>query len=368
MTGKMFEEAGELRDLLFTMMESLPGGLLLADRQGVLLAANRKAGDLLGLAGTSLQGRSCYQLLEQVLGMPADQTGPLRRPGGRLTWAAGPGRKKGAVHLAISRHELQSPFQRLAGFFLVVEDITYLRMMEAGLERQKRYAAMEEMAVHMTQELKNPLGSLELSASILKRELREDPDNERLAGQMLRAIRTMDHLLDNYVTFSSLPAPVPARIDVRAWLERTAARLEEAAREKGISCVRRYGHQRETIVGDPELLHQLSLNLGLNGLESMTAGGELRIETGTAAPAAGRAGFLEVKFIDRGCGIPEELQERIFDPFFTTKDRAGGLGLAIVHHITEAHGGLIQVASRPGHGTTVSVLLPDGGGRVKGEG
>jgi PAS domain S-box-containing protein len=365
MTGEMFEEAGELRDLLFTIMESLPCGLLLADRQGALLAGNQKAAALLGLAGISLQGRSCYQLLEQLLGMPAGQTTALRRPGGRISWAAASRRQQGAAHLVISRHELKSPFQRIAGFFLVLEDITYLRMMETRLDRQKRYAAMEEMAVHMTQELKNPLGSLELSASMLKRELRDDHGNERLVGQMLRAIRTMDHLLDNYVTFSSLPAPLTVQIEARQWLEETAARLEDLAREKGIVCVRRYGHHRETIFGDAELLQQLSLNLGLNAVESMANGGELRIETGTVAATAERPGYFEVKFIDQGCGIAEELQEKIFDPFFTTKDRAGGLGLAIVHHITEAHGGLIQLASRPGHGTTISVLLPERGGELR---
>lgn len=359
MTAQIFEEAGTLRDLLFTIMESLPFGLLLADRQGALLAANQKAGTLLGLTGTSLVGRSCYQLLEQLLEMSAEQTAVLKRPGGRAVWAGGT-RENEAGYLAISRHELRSPFQQIAGFFLVLEDMTYLRMMEDRLARQKRYAAMQEMASHMSQELKNPLGSLELSASILKRELRDDPENGRLAGQMLRAVRTMDHLLDNYVTFSSLPTPIPAEIDVRQWLEETAAKLEGLARDKEISCRRCYGHQEQTIVGDGELLLQLSLNLGLNAVESMASGGELRIETATHPVTAERAGYLEVKFIDQGCGIPEELHEKIFDPFFTTKDRAGGLGLAIVHYVTEAHGGLIRLESRPGRGTAFAVLLPEG--------
>jgi signal transduction histidine kinase len=360
MTGQIFEEAGVLRELLFTIMESLPYGLLLADRHGALLASNQKAGALLG--GTSFRGRSCYQLLEQHLGMPADHTNSLRRPGGHVIWEIQDPRKSEAGCLAISRHELKSPFQQVAGFFLALEDMTYLRMIEARLARQKRYAAMQEMAVHMSQELKNPLGGLELSASILKRELEDDPGNKRLVGQMLRAIRTMDHLLDNYVTFSFLPAPVPVEINVRQWLEETAVKLEELAKGKKISCIRRYGHQGETIIGDEELLRQLSLNLGLNAIESMAYGGELRIETGTRPATRERTGYLEVKFIDQGPGIAVKLQEKIFDPFFTTKDRATGLGLAIVHYVTEAHGGLIQLESRPGHGSAFTVLLPERGG------
>jgi signal transduction histidine kinase len=88
----------------------------------------------------------------------------------------------------------------------VVEDITYLAMMEARLSRQQRFAAMQELAVHMSQELKNPLGSLELYASVLKRELEGEPENQRLAVQMRQAVRTMDHLLDNYTPFLNLAA------------------------------------------------------------------------------------------------------------------------------------------------------------------
>jgi signal transduction histidine kinase len=202
------------------------------------------------------------------------------------------------------------------------------------------------------------LGSLELSASVLKRELEGEPGNERLAAQMLRAVRTMDHLLDNYTTFVNLPAPSFSRIDIRQWLEETTSKLELLVQDEGIAFQRHYRHIDNFMEGDPDLLQQLSLNLGLNGLESMSTGGELRIETGTRALGSGYPDCLEVRFMDQGQGIAAAIQEKIFDPFFTTKDRAGGLGLAIVHHVVEIHGGLIEVSSRPGNGTVFTVLLP----------
>jgi PAS domain S-box-containing protein len=358
MTSVTFEKAGELRDLLFTIIESMPYGLLLADRQGEVVASNHQALALLGLMGTSLQGRSCFELLQQAQSLPSAKVDELRRPGSRIAWETRGEQGRECSHLAVSRQELKSPFQGVSGFFLVVEDITYLAMMEARLSRQQRFAAMQELAAHMSQELKNPLGSMELYASVLKRELAGEPENERLAVQMLQAVRTMDHLLDNHTTFLNLPAPSFSSIDVSGWLEETAGKLDLLAQERGMTICRQYRHILSHVEGDGDLLQQLSLNLGLNALESMKTGGELQIDTGARAATAEHPGYLEVKFMDQGSGIAAGLVGKIFDPFFTTKDRAGGLGLAIVHHVAEMHGGLIEVTGRSGGGSVFTVLLP----------
>jgi signal transduction histidine kinase len=359
MSRKIFQDTGGLRDLFFTMIESLPCGLLLADSQGGVLAVNRKGRDLLDLMDSCLQGCSCYELLEQAQGMPAGHTDDLRRPGGRITWEKKLRHGLETSHLAISRQELKSPFQEISGFFLMIEDITYLAMIESRLNRQQRFAAMQEIALYMSQELKNPLGSLELYASLLKRELEgEESGNARLAVQMLSAIRAMDHLLDNCTTFVSLPPPRFTRVNIGRWLKESIGKLELLAKDKAIAFHLHCRHRDNFLEGDTELLQQLSLNLGLNGVESMASGGELRIESGTRTFTDGHPDCLEVRFVDQGHGIDAQVREKIFDPFFTTKDRAGGLGLAIVHHVAEIHGGLLEVSSQPGEGSAFTVLLP----------
>ena len=154
-------------------------------------------------------------------------------------------------------------------------------MAASQLDRQRRFAAMQEMAVRMSQDLKNPLGGLALYASILNRELKDDPDNERVTSQMISAVHTMDHLLDNYVTFASLPEPRYGKVNVKEWLGQTVdqLRLLDAADGIDISCD--YRHHGEYILGDPELLRQLSLNIGINALESMEAGQEMKLRTRT---------------------------------------------------------------------------------------
>ncbi|MGV1099443.1 two-component system sensor histidine kinase NtrB [Thiovibrio sp. JS02] len=347
-----------LREFFFAIIESLPGGILLADRQGNLLAVNQKASQLLGLAGSSIQDKSCWALLAQkfVLG---DDAAVLRMPGGRLLCESIPA-STGAEkrHVLISRNDLASPFLHVSGFFLSLEDVTFPTLMEMHLNRGKRFAAMREMAEAMSQELKNPLGSLELYASILKRELAEDPDNERIAAQMLGAVRTMTHLLNNFVTFSGLPQPEMKAVDLTVLLKKSIQSLQEMAAAHGILIESRLGKGQAAVVGDPALLEQLFVNIGLNAIESMPGGGILAVALKTVRADKEHGPLLEVKIKDNGCGIAPESLEKIFDPFFSTKGGKRGLGLAIGHYIAEIHNGLIEVESRQERGTTFRVLLP----------
>lgn len=359
LTRISFDKADHLREFLFTVIESLPNGIVFADRDGRLQAANRKACVLLGLAGRSYLDRSCWEILNQNLRISSDELSRLYVPAGKILCEI-KGEEEGDEQrcISISRNELKSPFLHITGFFLSFDDITYPAMVAIQMDRQKRLAAMQEMAVSMTQELKNPLGSLELYASLLKRELSDDPDNRRVTEQMVRAVHSMNHLLDNYATFSSLPVPRLEPVNIHDWLEQACGHLQLLDTNREITFTAKYNHGVEEIIGDAELLRQLALNIGLNCIESMENGGELVIKTRILSSSDVHPGFLEVTFIDQGEGIARENLKKIFDPFFTTRNRAKGLGLAIVHHIAEAHHGFVKVESRPGRGSAFTVLLP----------
>lgn len=353
-----FETSEQLRDFFFAVIESLPGGILLADPAGNLLAVNRRAAELLGLEGGSLQNRTCWSLLARRFGLDEDVPA-LRSSGGRLLCEyrpAGPGTDR--RHVLVSRNDLASPFLHVSGFFLSLEDVTFPALMETHLDRGRRFAAMQEMAEAMSQELKNPLGSLELYASLLKRELAGDPDNEGIASRMLGAVRAMSHLLDNFVTFSSLPVPEMQALDLVGVLEKSMRTLREIAGGHGIFIENDAGREPLPVVGDPALLEQLFLNVGMNAVESMGEGGTFSLTTRMVPASREHGPLVEIRARDQGPGIAPEDLGRVFDPFFSTKGRNRGLGLAISHHIAEVHRGLVKVESEPGQGTTIRVLLP----------
>jgi signal transduction histidine kinase len=109
------------------------------------------------------------------------------------------------------------------------------------------------------------------------------------------------------------------------------------------------------------LLKQVFLNIILNAFQAMPGGGALEIETrmiGDAENLPDVGSLVDVRFSDTGVGIPAEHLAKIFDPFFSTREKGSGLGLAIVHSIIDMHGGSIDVESREGGGTIVSVMLP----------
>jgi two-component system, NtrC family, sensor kinase len=109
------------------------------------------------------------------------------------------------------------------------------------------------------------------------------------------------------------------------------------------------------VKGDFGQLQQVFINLIVNAIQAMPGGGELTIQSSSAA-----AGFIKVSVQDTGCGIPPENMEKLFTPFFSTKDavKGVGLGLAVSYGIIERHGGRIEVHSQVGHGSTFSVYLP----------
>ena len=101
-------------------------------------------------------------------------------------------------------------------------------------------------------------------------------------------------------------------------------------------------------------LNQVFLNLLLNAAQAVAGEGRIRIQT-----AAG-GNELRIAVSDNGCGIAEQDLARIFDPFYTTRPVGSGtgLGLPVARDIVRAHGGRIEVRSKPGAGTTVAVFLP----------
>lgn len=360
---ELYEHAGQLREFLFTFLESLPSGIILADQDGYPIAVNQKCRSLLNIMGSSSWQQSCWQILERNLHLdPADLEALQENSSASIiceTTPPSPGlSEKRYFHL--SKNVLQSPFINISGFILSLEDITFQIMAEEQFERRKRFEAMQEIAVHMSQELKNPLGSLELYASMLKREVGADPDQRHIVERMHQALKAMDFLLNNYMTFVRLPEPHWGKVQVNKWLEDTTKQLRLLDKGKNVTITVDCNHIGSEIRGDSDLLHQLALNLGLNAIEAMEDEGKLRLQTRTIPQNADHPEFLELSFIDKGSGIPQKIVSRIFDPFFTTKKGRSGLGLSVAHYIAEAHHGLLRVESSEREGTTVIVMLPGG--------
>ncbi len=221
------------------------------------------------------------------------------------------------------------------------------------MERTRRLAAMGEMAAKIAHEIRNPLGSIGIFASILERELRDDKKRGELASHISSGVRTLDNLLSNMLLFARSPEPRFSQLDIREVIEDTLD-MVRTRKDKSVG-VNKVFEGSTVICGDESLLKQVFYNLLINAFDAVGEDGS--IEVRTTLLTNGRT-YMTVVIRDSGVGIPAEDLDRIFDPFFTTKDRGTGLGLAIVESIVKAHGGEISVESEQGRGTTFTIRLP----------
>ena len=220
--------------------------------------------------------------------------------------------------------------------------------------RADRLATIGELAAGAAHEIRNPLTSIRSSLQYVETRCREE--NERkLLGVALRETDRIDEILSALLSFSRPSEIRKEPCDLLALVDESAALVAIQARAGGIEVRTAFPPRPIVVEADASQLKQVFLNVFLNAVQAMAAGGRLTVEV--PPPEGGKA---VVRVSDTGPGIPEEILEKVFDPFFTTKKGGTGLGLSICYTIVRAHGGEIELRSRPGEGTTVLVSLPAG--------
>ncbi|MGO9111424.1 MAG: sensor histidine kinase [Thermoguttaceae bacterium] len=218
-----------------------------------------------------------------------------------------------------------------------------------------RLAAVGELAAGIAHELRNPLTSVKLlfqTAVPDKAGYSLDEKVYHLVGEEIsRLERTIQGLLD----FARPPVLRRVRHDLRVTVQRAVNLIEGSAKQQGISISTSVPDLPILVNGDPEQLHQVLVNLLINGVEAIQHGGKLSI---AAEPADGPDGMCRIVVSDSGPGIREEILPKIFEPFVTSKERGTGLGLAISLRIVAEHQGVLLAANQPEGGAAFTLKLP----------
>ncbi|MEJ5301483.1 MAG: ATP-binding protein [Thermodesulforhabdaceae bacterium] len=222
------------------------------------------------------------------------------------------------------------------------------------LHRAEHLASLGEMVASVSHEIKNPLGIIHSTASLLRKRL-ENEKNQRLASIIVDEATRLNSIVTEFLDFARPKDPQFSNIILEDLLDEAISFIENQCKERGVAVRKEYknGLLKPSMVrADSMLLHRAFYNLFVNALQAMPKGGELTIDIKFNGQ------FCEVRISDTGPGIPDHLKEKIFRPFFTTKEKGTGLGLAIVKSVIESHGGEVVVESEEGKGTTLIVRLP----------
>lgn len=336
------KENEEMRGHLSAVLESLTTGVIVADDQGRVLRCNRSAETLLGVPRSRLVGQPITGVLADCR---LDGSGyPLASPNG--------------IPLSLSRAVLRNGSGLATGSILLLQDISAVRRLEERLQRRDRLASMGEMVGRIAHEIRNPLGSVELFASMLRKDLRDDPERRRYAEHIGMAVEAMDRLLANLLVCTKPNCPRPAWHSAGQLIRDALTMTGHATAREGLAIRLERDPGVSNLYCDEAQLKQVLVNLILNGAQAMPGEGTLTLGiTGDRDALTGRPA-VRISVSDTGVGIEPEHRSRLFDPFFTTKEVGTGLGLAIVHAIVEGHHGRVEVESEPGRGTTFTINLP----------
>ncbi len=334
-------ENEEMRSHLSAILESLATGVVVADQSGRVVRCNRAAEVLLGAARQDLIGRRLDAVVRDH--RIEDATYPIASPRG--------------LSLSVTRSDLRNSRGEVTGGILLIHDITAVRQLEERVQRRDRLASMGEMVGRIAHEIRNPLGSVELFASMLRQDLRDDPARRQYTEHISLAVETMDRLLANLLICTKPIQPRRAWHDAGDLIRGALALAAHAVTRPDVTVATAVRPEGLRLWGDASQLRQVLVNLFVNAGQAMPSGGTLTIDASREGEPGARAA-VRLSVSDTGAGIASEHRSRLFDPFFTTREQGTGLGLAIVHAIVDGHGGRIDVDSEVGRGTTFTLLLP----------
>jgi signal transduction histidine kinase len=239
------------------------------------------------------------------------------------------------------------------GALLTMRDAESVRRIENEIELSRRLAAIGRLTSGVAHEVKNPINAIVVHLELLREKMHNiDPDTFRHMDIIGREIHRLDRVVQTLVDFNR---PVELRLtnfDLRRSIEEVALLASPESALHNVRVESELGPLPLPVRADADLIKQALLNIVLNGVQSMSNGGVLKLVARRDEGAA----IVEVR--DQGAGIPPEIRDKIFNLYFTTKKTGSGIGLAMSYRVLQLHNGSVEFVTEIGEGTTFRLSLP----------
>lgn len=222
------------------------------------------------------------------------------------------------------------------------------------LERRNRLAALGEMAAGMAHEIRNPLGGIQLYASMLAADVADRDESLQRVKKISAGVKRLEGLVSQVLQFAREIRPNFAPVNLGELVAQVMDWTQEAARGRDVRC-EVDGPDELMVRMDGLLMGQAVMNLVINAIQACGPDGIVRVEYDRGERA--RASQFRLAVSDTGRGVDPAVMDRIFNPFFTTKEAGTGLGLAIVHRIIEAHDGTITARNQQRGGARFEIKV-----------
>lgn len=348
------QSLANLRALHERIVESIRSGVVTTDLEGRIYTFNAAAEEITGYHELDVRGQDASiffgDLGEQTkMSLNASSTGETG-PRFEADCLTAEGMR---LRLGFSISPLFSETGETTGTVIAFQDLTQIRALEETSRRQDQLAAIGRMAASIAHEIRNPLAAMRGSIQMLRHEMKGDSSQAELMEIILRESDRLNHIITDFLNYARPRSVSHAQVEVGELLRRTFTLLRFSPEINKNQIIREHFPEGSFLAdADAEQLQQVFWNLARNALQAMPDGGILTAELGRNSNNR-----LRITFSDTGRGMSPTQVERLFEPFSSTTGGTG-LGLSIVYQIIRDHGGTINVSSREGRGTTITLELP----------
>jgi signal transduction histidine kinase len=229
------------------------------------------------------------------------------------------------------------------------------------LTQFERLAAAGQTAAQFAHEVGTPLNLISCHVQLMCEELRREPESAEARGEVIaEQIERIERIVRRMLDRTRAETADLRALDLNALLQRICDATGPALETGKVRLETSFDPRLPLIAGDSDYLQQAFINLINNALDAMPAGGSLRVATSTEPAPEGGEPQVVVDVEDTGYGMSQETKAHIFDPLYTTKERGKGtgLGLVVVSHVLQEHGGAVEVESEPGRGARFRLRFP----------
>lgn len=311
---------------LATLLDTLPGGVVIVDRHGHVTETNPQAEALLG---EPLSGE-LWEAIE----------------------ARGSFTSHGAFEIQGRRLSITRELLNGGECIVLLADITHLHNLQDELSRKRRLTALGEMAARLAHQIRTPLSSTSLYISHLESDL-EPERRQRICNSLREQLHHMDGLVTSMLSFVRGAAKESEPVAIAEVIaDAVEACSAEITHRNVCLTLPLVDHDLHVLGSHDDLVAGLT-NLITNAIDASGCKPKIEIWVGARDEQT-----LMLRVLDQGKGISPDIIDRIFDPFFTTRTQGNGLGLAVLASTAAQHGGSVRAANRPDGGAEFTLELP----------
>ncbi len=262
-------------------------------------------------------------------------------------------------NLKESTEKLQKSFRETRTAMEKLDDAQQKLLQTEKMMSIQKLISTGEIAAGVAHEINNPLTNIISFIKFMRQKTEKDDVRYKPLEIVERESARITRIAKNLKNFARRKQPALAPVDINQPIEDTLSIIEYQFTRDKIEIAKQLQTNLPPVLANRDQLQQVFLNLAINARDAMPEGGTLKIAT-TAVREKDDDLWVEVRFEDNGCGIPEDEIKDIFTPFFSTKGegKGSGLGLSISCAIIKKHKAAIKVKSKVNIGTTFIIRFP----------